>query len=793
MQISSNYNITDISIGNIVDMDSKNFAIANTPEFYQLLSDNLYTDPLNAVIRETLTNAYDANIENNKSFIPVEITFKDSVLTIRDSGKGINPDKIQEIYCTYGLSTKTNTELTGGFGLGCKTPFAVANSFIVENNYQGKCYTYLMKKTNDIPSVNLLSVNNSVNDGVKVTVVIDKKKLGIKNLKEQYIQDIYSSYGKLCSIPVIFNDQLLSLKNIDNEPIIFFDVANSMRFISNKIVERCFFFRYGNNVFMCYKDKLEDEINNFRLDSRIYNKFLHNLRTFECIYKVYDASEKCLICLPPNSLDISPSREDIRYTLKSISSILDAMNTVNLKIDELNKFDHKLNYIIGNFGSIQNFFSYMYNDNRLIDLTKNIYKLKNLKLFLCLTNPEFPNELYQYCEQTALCSDKEYNKKFYNEIKTLPKRTIDVDHKFVEESIRKYILDLTPGNVAIKVYFKTFYTVNIYKTSSFLSRINSREFYHFNINPLAFLPFFRIIITPIISQSNLNEIIDQIDKNDRTFLSIILNIRARSKASLCTQALKNKDTLNLFDYIKKANKPKSIKNSFTPDYYATNDWEKVLNMRVDYDTHSLDNILYRTCPYYDNEFIEKICDKKIITIAKNKTTLAQFQRKNVPNFKDLIIDKIIDHCNQNENFKNIFKIMFDNSFMKLKVYNDFRNVRSIRRIFLYCLLDDKIKNRYNWNTELTSDEINLILLCFNIENHSCIDMESEIISKLEGSFDFYTNFVSLAFDDSVLGDTGIGDLITCIRCYLDNSSASYEDRKMQILDCLFGNFLEKKT
>ena len=68
MKTSSDNEIINLSFGNQENRLTQNFAIADTPEFFQLLSDSLYSDPLIAVFRETITNAYDANIENNLKY-----------------------------------------------------------------------------------------------------------------------------------------------------------------------------------------------------------------------------------------------------------------------------------------------------------------------------------------------------------------------------------------------------------------------------------------------------------------------------------------------------------------------------------------------------------------------------------------------------------------------------------------------------------------------------------------------------------------------------------------------------
>lgn len=107
---------------------------------FEILRDKMYKDKIGAVAREVASNARDANREA-KVDKPVEITvikpnrlqgIGHESVSFKDYGAGMNPDKIVNIYLKYGASDKrTTNELTGGFGLGAKTPFAYNDTFTV--------------------------------------------------------------------------------------------------------------------------------------------------------------------------------------------------------------------------------------------------------------------------------------------------------------------------------------------------------------------------------------------------------------------------------------------------------------------------------------------------------------------------------------------------------------------------------------------------------------------------------------------------------------------------------------
>jgi hypothetical protein len=122
--------------------------ITDSAEFYQMLSSSLYRYPELAVVRETLCNAWDAHLEAGKQDLPIDITIDMHKMVIRDYGNGIPHDKIGPIYGVYGNSTKKHDgRQTGGFGLGCKSPFAYTEHFGVTSWNQGVKTIYRMSKS----------------------------------------------------------------------------------------------------------------------------------------------------------------------------------------------------------------------------------------------------------------------------------------------------------------------------------------------------------------------------------------------------------------------------------------------------------------------------------------------------------------------------------------------------------------------------------------------------------------------------------------------------------------------
>ncbi len=138
------------------------YAVANTGHVMNILSDHLYSDKIKSVIRELLTNAYDAHLVN-KSTCPVKITLpttQNPIFSIRDYGTGLCHDDIIDMYRFYGVSNKSqeDTNTMGYMGIGSKSPFAYVDSFSTISYYNGTKSVYISTKDeNGMAAIHLLS------------------------------------------------------------------------------------------------------------------------------------------------------------------------------------------------------------------------------------------------------------------------------------------------------------------------------------------------------------------------------------------------------------------------------------------------------------------------------------------------------------------------------------------------------------------------------------------------------------------------------------------------------------
>lgn len=142
----------------------------------------LYENPIEASVRETVSNGLDAvaiGYSGEKAVIRIERPSRlNPILSIADNGPGMSYEDLKNVYSKYGASTKQdNFDQIGAYGLGAKAPLAYGTQFTV----------------------------SSVNDGVKTVIIVAREEM------TNYIKVISSTEtdepsGTVVSIPVNSND-----------------------------------------------------------------------------------------------------------------------------------------------------------------------------------------------------------------------------------------------------------------------------------------------------------------------------------------------------------------------------------------------------------------------------------------------------------------------------------------------------------------------------------------------------------------------------------------------------------
>lgn len=139
------------------DLTEKNFGILANDKMFSILSSKIYSDKIAAPIRELSCNAYDAHVAAKKKDDPFNVhlpTWEEMFFAVEDFGPGMDAYEIEELYTTYGYSSKTNSNrFVGCLGLGSKSPFAYTDSFKIVSRKKGKEYLYQCLIDNGMPKL----------------------------------------------------------------------------------------------------------------------------------------------------------------------------------------------------------------------------------------------------------------------------------------------------------------------------------------------------------------------------------------------------------------------------------------------------------------------------------------------------------------------------------------------------------------------------------------------------------------------------------------------------------------
>jgi hypothetical protein len=114
---------------------SQNFDIGDKRVILEILRGKMYSNPIQTICQEIMSNARDAHREIGKDDIPIVVKLPNKFepdFYIKDFGPGITPDRMGDVFIKYGSSTKRGDNIqAGGFGLGAKSPFSYTDSFSV--------------------------------------------------------------------------------------------------------------------------------------------------------------------------------------------------------------------------------------------------------------------------------------------------------------------------------------------------------------------------------------------------------------------------------------------------------------------------------------------------------------------------------------------------------------------------------------------------------------------------------------------------------------------------------------
>jgi hypothetical protein len=319
-----NEHVTHAVIGKGIARD---FGISQSAEFFNILSNTLYSDKILAVVREVLCNAWDIHIQTGRTDKPVEVTLADGKLSIRDYGTGISDDDIHPIYAVYGNSTKKlDGQQTGGFGLGSKAPFAYVDHFEVTSFHAGMKTIYAVSKSSaevaGKPSIMaLVSVPCGDETGLLVSMAIQRQD-------QSRFAEVIRTIARFGEMNVLYNGtplKTIAFSTAKHGFLMIKDVGGLSGGSGQQI-----FVRYGNVVYpVMDHDKFEREYSNI-------NDLLQKIASRD----YYNTNDRWKIIFQarPDTISVTPSRESLSMTDHTVGNLKELFtNFLALKDSELQK------------------------------------------------------------------------------------------------------------------------------------------------------------------------------------------------------------------------------------------------------------------------------------------------------------------------------------------------------------------------------------------------------------------------------------------------------------------------
>lgn len=325
---------------NSTSIESHNFSIGDVSTIIDILRNRLYSNPIQTLTQEYLSNARDSHRESNQTR-PITVTLPtklDSVLKIRDYGVGLDKQRVREVFVNYGISTKRsdNTQ-TGGFGLGAKSAWAYTDSFCVISFFNGRRCTYVAHTGNNRNGTFELIDESDTNEPNGVEVQIPVKEFDIN----KFISAVYRT--------TFFWDTKPELKGITNLEVPKVYSANKVAFKKNSttLVQECDFVRnvfnigYSNNKIFALIDGIPYDL----------AKVCAHIGSARKLSSIVKQDHITFISVNNGDITVAASREEISADESNVKAIEkfceNAVNDVaEIVLDEFNQtFSTLKNYV----------------------------------------------------------------------------------------------------------------------------------------------------------------------------------------------------------------------------------------------------------------------------------------------------------------------------------------------------------------------------------------------------------------------------------------------------------------
>lgn len=300
---------------------------------------NLYSRPVEAVFREYVSNGLDSHLKAKQSK-PVEVTISQSGFTtidgerkpntaylkVRDYGVGMTKDDIVNVYSRYASSTKRDSnEQIGAFGLGAKSALAISDRFDVSSVKDGVKIDFFIKMNNrGVGVVHFVSeVETKAENGVTVWVPLGFDK-HYKDMMEVVGKGQFFKTWKRGT--VLFNGV---------EPPVEDSVYNTNKFLPIFLGEHeLAWINFAETSSKRTYNYTRSMLPSLSISGIVYNIDAASARGINVglvklgesesgkfIQRLRENDISVVLNLPIGSVDLTPSREEIMLTPKTLATL----------------------------------------------------------------------------------------------------------------------------------------------------------------------------------------------------------------------------------------------------------------------------------------------------------------------------------------------------------------------------------------------------------------------------------------------------------------------------------------
>lgn len=285
-------------------VESADFAIKANGKAFKILIDKLYSDKPRAIVRELMTNAYDAHLMVGKSDVPFHITMPnifDPTFAIRDFGPSMSHAQIMTLYRTVFDSTKDQDNHTvGKFGLGSKSPFAYTDVFSVQAFQGGFVRSYSAHiEGNGIPKINFLGEDSTTEpDGLLVTFPVKPNDI---NAFVEAFQRVCIGFDVMPMVAGIKQDRIMAYPAVASPSPTFWRLFDKNAYNTSAIYLPESGYPIVRQGCVCYPIDVT-QINANDVEAAFLGQPL-------------------MIDMPIGSVEVSPSRESLSYDAQTIANL----------------------------------------------------------------------------------------------------------------------------------------------------------------------------------------------------------------------------------------------------------------------------------------------------------------------------------------------------------------------------------------------------------------------------------------------------------------------------------------